>query len=253
MPASQLFRGESAGLKNLPVWVCSWTTANPEVLGGHLGPDHAPTTTTPPPANHLYWFQYIHCSSGSAALKRVAESLGGLRGLPSACHAAWQNPRAQAPSRLHLGSSSGVVFPFNSLAPAAAPSGPSVDVSPILAPREKPAAPAKAERGVMPRDHRCCLLRDRAPGRDSQGLLGREPRTSPDCAREPAWEQALLPEHSEPLSGSGQCCRRMQALFLAEEQKPTCTAPDVLSLGCPTPASPDFYHIADLALPHSFG
>lgn len=60
---------------------------------------------------------------------------------------------------------------MDSQAPLAAPAELRAAVSPILVPREKPAAPAKTERGVKSQEHRGCLLRNRALGTASQGFL----------------------------------------------------------------------------------
>lgn len=165
-------------------------------------------------AKYLYWLQGTRCSGESKAFKRRGKALRGQWGFPSTCHRAWQGlgirhlfgfswvprlelspPHVCHPSYFFLGLSLGFLsffglslgflssfglslggfFHLDSKAPLAPPTVPRPDVSPIWAPTEKPAAPAKTDHDVKSQEHRGCLLRDPALGTDGQGLLlGRE-------------------------------------------------------------------------------
>lgn len=79
-----------------------------------------------------------------------------------------------------------------------------------------------------------------------KGLSTRQqqPRSSVNCA---GLEQLCSPSatRASPAPASGDRSRRADAHL---------HSPDVLSLGCPTPASPECpHHIADLSLSHTFG
>lgn len=148
-------------------------------------------------AKYLYWLQGTRCSGESKAFKRRGKALRGQWGFPSTCHRAWHGRHLfgfswvpclelSPPHVCHLsyfflglslgflssfGLSLGGFFHLDSKAPLAPPTVLRPDVSPIWAPTEKPAAPAKTDHDVKSQEHQGCLLRDPALGTDSQGLL----------------------------------------------------------------------------------
>lgn len=145
-------------------------------------PDHARTTTTPPPAKQLYWVRCTHRSSGAAALKRAAEGPGGL----CVCLA---ESLGSGTSLASLGSVPGLFFPFERRGTGCRTKRPQRRCQPDFGSEGETCSSCEDRKRRDGWEHPCCLRRDRARGRGSQGALPTVPGSRPGsglCSRSPA-------------------------------------------------------------------